>query len=312
MSWTEIVRIPADVEQPDKIVWGFTARQVAILAVIGTAVYLGYTAFGERIPLTAFAAIALPVTVVGVLLAVGTHDGISLDRFLLAALRHHRSPKHLVAEPGDVPPPPTWVAANPGPLPAPLKLPAREVAGDGLVDLGPDGVVAIAEVSTVSFALRTPDEQDGLVAAFGRWLNSLSGPVQILVRAERVDLTTTIATLQERVPQLPHPALAHAAHEHAAFLTELATRHELLRRQVLLVIREPSTGAGAKTAAAARAYRRLDEAARLLGACGLTVRLLDGPAVTALLASCFDPTAPPLPADELARPDEAISVRGRR
>ncbi|WP_055483816.1 PrgI family protein [Sphaerimonospora mesophila] len=311
MSWTDVVRIPADVEQPDKIVWGFTARQAAILAVTGAILYLGYSYLGERIPLTVFAVIALPVTVLGILLAVGTHDGVSLDRFLLAALRHTRSPKYLVSALDNVPPP-AWVAADPGPLPAPLKLPMRSVAGDGLVDLGSEGVVAVAEVSTVSFALRTPEEQDALVAAFGRWLNSLSGPVQILVRAERVDLTTTIATLKASAPQLPHPALAYAAREHAAFLTELATCHELLRRQVLLVIREPRVSASGSAAAKARAYRRLDEAARLLGACGLTVRLLDGAAVTALLTSCFDPMAPPLPTDELALPNEVISRGGRR
>ena len=182
MSWAEVVRIPADVEQPDKIVWGFTARQVVILGVTGSILYLGYMTFGERIPLTVCAGLALPITVLGILLAVGTHDGISLDRFALAAIRHQRFPKHLVAA-ADVPAAPTWMAVRSGPLPALLKLPARGVIGDGLVDLGPDGVAAVAEVSTVSFALRTPDEQDALVAVFGRWLNSLSGPVQILVRA---------------------------------------------------------------------------------------------------------------------------------
>ncbi|GAA3120333.1 hypothetical protein GCM10010466_09060 [Planomonospora alba] len=312
MSWSEVVRIPADVEQPDKIVWGFTARQVVILAVTGGALYLAYVTFGEEIPPAALGALALPVAVLGILLAIGTHDGISLDRFALAALRHQRAPKHLVTAPEDVPAPPGWIAAKPGPLPAPLRLPARGVAGDGLLDLGPDGVAAIAEVSTVSFALRTPEEQDGLVAVFGRWLNSLSGPVQILVRAERVDLTETVTALHDSARQLPHPALASAAREHAAFLSELATRHELLRRQVLLVVREPAVGGNGRASAAARAYRRLDEAARLLGGCGITVRLLDAAAVTALLASCFDPTAPPLPADGPAADDAVIGRGGRR
>ncbi|MEU7691066.1 PrgI family protein [Microbispora hainanensis] len=312
MSWSEAVRIPTDVEQPDRIVWGFTARQVAILAVTAATLYLVYTTLGERLPLAVFAAITLLVAVLGILLGVATHDGVSLDRFLVAALRYHWSAKRLVSTPDVVAPPPAWIAASRGPVPAPLKLPARGVAEDGLIDLGPDGIVAIAEVSTVSFALRTPDEQDGLVAAFGRWLNSLSERVQILVRAERVDLATTIGALEERIPLLPHPALAHAAREHAMFLTNLATHHELLRRQVLLVIREPAVGANGTTAAAARAYRRLAEAARLLGACGLTVRPLDAAAVSALLASCFDPMAPPLPADLLAHPDEVISRGGRR
>jgi hypothetical protein len=40
----------------------------------------------------------------------------------------------------------------------------------------------------VAFGLRTPAEQNGLVAGFARWLHSLDGPAQILVRAQRVDL----------------------------------------------------------------------------------------------------------------------------
>ncbi|GLW98268.1 PrgI family protein [Microtetraspora sp. NBRC 16547] len=311
MSWVQPVRIPADVEQEDRIVGGFTARQVAILGGTGGLLYAAYLIVGDRVPLAVCAAVALPVGVLGVLLAIGWRDGVPLDRYLLAAICHQRSPKALVCTPTDISPAPSWVAARSGRRPAPLRLPARGVAGDGLIDLGPDGVAAVAEVSTVSFALRTADEQDALVAVFGRWLNSLSGPAQILVRAERVDLTETVATLVENARGLPHPALTAAAHEHAAFLSDISARHDLLRRQVLLVIREPSTGASGRDAAAARALRRLEEAARLLSACGLTVRLLDAAATSALLASCFDPTAPPLPDGEFAAPGEVIT-RGDR
>lgn len=267
-------------------------------------------AVGDHVPLVACAAVALPVAIAAILLAVGRHDGISLDRYVLAAIRHHRAPKHLVSSPEDIPMPPTWIAASSQRPPAPLKLPARGVAGDGLIDLGPDGIAAVAEVSTVSFALRTPDEQDALAAVFGRWLNSLSGPAQILVRAERVDLSETIASLQDNARQLPHPALASAALEHAAFLGELSTQHDLLRRQVLLIIREPAVEATTRDAAAARALRRLDEASRVLGSCGLTARLLDARAVAALLASCFDPSAPPLPDEDIALPGEVVTTGG--
>ncbi|MGP4102285.1 PrgI family protein [Nonomuraea sp. KM90] len=311
MSWLPAVRIPTDVEQPDKIIGSFTARQVAILAGTGTLLYAAYTVAADHLPPPVCAAVALPIALAAVLLAIGYRDGISLDRYLLAAIHYRRSPKHLVSSCEDIPMPPTWLAASSRRPPAPLKLPARGVAGDGLIDLGPDGVAAVAEISTVSFALRTPDEQDALVAVFGRWLNSLSGPAQILVRAERVDLSDTIATLQDNARRLPHPALASAALEHAAFLDDLSARHDLLRRQILLIIREPAVATNGRDAAAARALRRLDEASRVLGSCGLTARLLDARAVAALLASCFDPSAPPLP-DDLALPGEVITTGGLR
>ncbi|MEN3533550.1 PrgI family protein [Microbispora sp. ZYX-F-249] len=306
MSWVQPVRIPADVDQEDKIVAGFTARQVVILVGTGALLYAAYVLVGDRVPLVVCAAVALPVAVAGILLATARHDGLPLDRYLLAVVRHLRAPKRLVSAPQEVPPPPSWIGARPGPAPAPLRLPVQGMAGDGLLDLGPDGVAVIAEVSTVSFALRAPEEQDALVAVFGRWLNSLSGPVQILVRAERVNLADTITSLEHNARQLPHPALSAAALQHAGFLAGLAERHDLLRRQVLLVVREPAAGK-AREASAARALRRLEEASRLLSACGLTVRLLDEAAASRLLTACFDPAAPPLPAAQMAAPDQVIT-----
>ncbi|WP_327587000.1 PrgI family protein [Nonomuraea sp. NBC_00507] len=312
MSWIEPVRIPANVEQADKIIGSFTARQVAILGGAGALLYAGYLTFGEHLPLVAFAALALPIAVGGFLLAVGQHDGISLDRYLLAAMRYQRSPKSLISTAEGIPATPAWISARPGPVPTLLKLPAKGVLQDGMIDLGPDGVAAVAEVSTVSFALRTPEEQEALVAVFGRWLNALSGPAQILVRAERVHLSEAIIALEEHARLLPHPALGLAAREHAAFLTDLSVRHDLLRRQILLIIREPLMRPNGRNAAAARTLRRMVEAARLLSACGLTVRQLDAGDVNTLLSVCFDPSAPPLRREGLALPDETITRREAR
>ena len=109
-----------------------------------------------------------------------------------------------------------------------------------------------AAVSTVNLALRTPAEQDALTAAFGRWLNSVTGPVQILIRAGRADLSGAVAALEDTAPALPDPALEDAALDHAAFLTELAASRDLLTRQVLLVTREPRrTGPAAARSGAA-------------------------------------------------------------
>ena len=84
--------------------------------------------------------------------------------------------------------------------------------------------MAVAAASTVNFALRTPAEQHALTAAFGRWLNSLRGPVQILIRAQRVDLSAMAAALREAAPALPHPALEAAALDHAGFLGQPGRR----------------------------------------------------------------------------------------
>ncbi len=160
--------------------------------------------------------------------------------------------------------PKSWRKAA-GPAPAPLVLPAAGLDGAGVLNLREHGHAAIAACSTVNFALRTTGEQNALVASFGRFLNSLSGPTQILVRTRRMDLTGLVADLENAAGALPHPALEHAARDHAAFLADLSAHQQLLGRQVLLVAREPAA-ADAEQAGLRLSRRHADAGAALAGA----------------------------------------------
>jgi hypothetical protein len=165
-----------------------------------------------------------------------------------------------------------------------------------VADLGADGAAVLVACSTVSFALATPAEQEAMTGVLGRWLNSLTGPAQVVIRAERVDLGPAIERLEQAAPGLPHPALEEAALEHAAFLADVAACCDLLFRQVLVVLRETAPGAGRDTAAA-----------RALAAAGVTARVLDGAEAAALIAAACDPYNP-APA---GNPDTVIT-RGQR
>jgi hypothetical protein len=288
-------RIPADVERPDVIVARLTARQVAILAGAGLAVWAAFMVLHAALPTVPsayFIAPAAPVAAIAVALALGKRDGLSADRFVLAALRHARSPKRLVADGGEQSAPlpaflPKAVRAKEGPAPAAVPMPARGIDEAGVIDLGVQGHAALAACSTVNFALRTPGEQDALVAAFGRWLNGLTSPVQLLVRTHRLDLSEPVARLREAAPGLAHPALEQAAAEHADYLEQLAARRDVLHRQVLLAAREPRAAkprpASADASAAMRLHRRLDQAARALSGAQIAVRAFDESGLRRLL-----------------------------
>lgn len=238
-------RVPADVERPDRIVFGLTLRQVVILTVTALSLYAVWTVLATVVnPLYVIAG-SIPVVGTAFFLAVGRRDGISLDGWLLAAIRHRRAPHRLVPTDEPIHAAPAWVTTTGGrgdrlPLPAPLRLPAKGITADGLIDLGPDGTTALAGASTVAFGLRSPGEQNGLVAGFARWLNSLDAPTQILVRAQRVDLTHVADRIDDRAPALPHPALEEAARSHVGFLDDLANGRELLHRQVTAAVRRPA------------------------------------------------------------------------
>ncbi|MGR6319957.1 PrgI family protein [Micromonospora soli] len=292
------VRMPADVDAPDKVLYGLTFRQLAVLAVAALAFYGAWRALHALVPapILVGAAVVLGGLVFGV--AVGRRDGLSLDVWLLAAVRHSRAPRALSTT--DTTTVPDWVRAPASKvtLPAPLKLPADAIDDGGEIRLVGARAAMVAATS-VNLALRTPDEQAALVDTFGRWLNSLSTPTQIVVSAQPVDLQGAARTLAEAAEKLPHPALADAAADHARFLNDLATRRDPLRRQVLIVTR---TTVGERAA-----RRRAEDTVRALAGLGVTARALDGAAVTAALAAAADPYRPPRPGG-LAAPDAVITA----
>jgi hypothetical protein len=281
-------RVPADVERADRVAFGLTARQLVILTVTGLVLYAAWTALVRVVPPLVFAACCVPILGAAFFLAVGRRDGIGLDVWLLAAWRHRRAPRQLVPSEGPITPAPAWVTTTRGPgdrlpLPAPLRLPAKGITADGLIDLGPDGTTGLVAASTVAFGLRTPAEQNGLVAGFARWLHSLDGPAQVLVRAQRVDLAHVADRIIAQAPSLLDPALEDAAMAHAAFLDQVATHRELLHRHVTVAVRS--------TRSPGNTVHQAAETVRALSGCEVTARVLDPLAAATTLAGALNPSA---------------------
>ena len=161
---------------------------------------------------------------------------------------------------------------------------------------GSEGLVAIAALSTINLGLRTPTEQDALVAGFARYLHTITGSVQFLIRTVPLDLSGHLQTLREQARALPHPALVAAADAHRAHLAALTrppgeratttpgddgqdSGHGLLGRQTLLILREHH-----RPGAEQRLHRRLDDAVGFLAPLDVAVVALSAEQITTLLA----------------------------
>jgi hypothetical protein len=285
----ERVRLPADVELEDRLAFGLTARQLLLLFATALTAYGGYAVAVSLMPLPLAVAAAAPLALAGTLLALGRFEGLPADRLALAALRHVRAPRRRVLAPQGLP-------ARLRSLPmqrklAPLDLPVRSVVRSGLVELDGGSFCLLLRASGTGFALRGEEEQAALVEAFGRFLNALAEPIEIVVRSEPVELAPLLARLQEQTAVLPLPALAEAARAHVRFLAELAAREGVRRREILLVL---STRARDKHSAQLELTRRAGEAQELLRAAGVELRPLGGEQAAALLARALDPPGPPL------------------
>ncbi|MGC4804996.1 PrgI family protein [Micromonospora sp. DT233] len=296
-------RMPADIDAPDKVAYGLTWRQLAILAVAGTAFYAAWN--GLRAVVAPQAVIFAGVVFGGAVFAlvVGRRDGLPMDLWLLHAVRHSHSPKALSSCGDHAASVPEWVQSPKGrlPLPAPLRLPADAIDDDGEIAVGGDRA-AIVAATTINLTLRTATEQAALIDGFGRWLNSLSTPTQVVVSAQPVDLASHARTVADAARTQPHPALEAACADHAAFLADLAEHRDPLRRQVLVITRAAPGEQGSHTA-----RRQADDTVRALSGLGVTARTLDGPAATAALVAAADPYRTPRPGG-LAAPDTVITL----
>ena len=185
-----------------------------------------------------------------------------------------------------------------------------EAIEDGVLRLASGQQRAVLEVGSVNFGLKGEVDQEAIVASYAAFLNSLSYPIQILVRVLGIDIEAYVVDLERRLPHAGSDRLAELGRDHIAFLRRLAHRRTLLERRFYLVVPGPSQGrrrrrlwpfGSGRRAGASRdgrgdggealreINRRCEEITRDLGRAGLSVRRLDGPELAQLLYACWCP-----------------------
>ena len=288
------VPVNADLEIEDRILGPFTARQSAILATAAVTLWLIYAGLHKLVPPVVLLAAALIVGAALVAAITTKRDGLPLDRYLLAAIRHHRRGNRYITADVDEPVPAGFDR---------LQLPAAGLDDAGVLDLGPDGAAVLIECGTVNLSLRSGDEVRAALAGFGQALNALGGAFQFTVTAHRIDLTSRAEHVEAGAVGLAHPALEQRARAYASLLRGLSAERDLIARRVLLTLREP----GPAVHAAGGVLHRAQQAAALLTGCGIAARILSAAEASAALSSATD-TSRPQPASAQAPPGRAVRM----
>src|SRR4030065_2704496 len=68
---------------------------------------------------------------------------------------------------------------------------------DNLVILKNGNAVFVLQTTAVNFDLLSESEQDAMLFAFAALVNSLTFPIQILIRSKRADVTNYLSRLEE-------------------------------------------------------------------------------------------------------------------
>lgn len=107
---------------------------------------------------------------------------------------------------------------------------------DNLVLLRQGGVALVLQANAVNFDLLSEREQDAMIAAYSALLNSLSFPLQIVIRSRKLDISSYLTAIEQRAQRQPNPYLKEKIRTYKEFISGLVQKREILDKRFYLVI----------------------------------------------------------------------------
>jgi hypothetical protein len=107
---------------------------------------------------------------------------------------------------------------------------------DEIVVLEGGNACMIIEITSSNFALLSKREQDTRIFSYAALLNSLSFPIQILIRNKRMDISIYIKELDDVIKNTKNPQLRTYIQYYRAFVHEMVTVNTVLNKAFYIVI----------------------------------------------------------------------------
>jgi hypothetical protein len=115
---------------------------------------------------------------------------------------------------------------------------------DNIVILEGGAACIIIEITASNFALLSQREQDTRIFSYAAFLNSLSFPIQILIRNKRMDISSYLKNLDEIEKTIKIPQLKNHIKLYRAFVHEMITVNVVLNKSFYIIIPYSSLEAG--------------------------------------------------------------------
>lgn len=115
-------------------------------------------------------------------------------------------------------------------------LPIEDIV-ENLVILKDGSCSLVISVSAVNFDLLSEREQDAIIYAYGALLNSLTFPVQILIRSQRKDISSYLNLLdRQQIKKKDSPLVANLIGSYRKFVSEVVKKNNVLDKKFYAVI----------------------------------------------------------------------------
>lgn len=114
-------------------------------------------------------------------------------------------------------------------------LPISEIRNDTVI-LKHGGLRAVLEVEPLNFNLKSETEQLGIISGYESFLNTLTFPVQILVRSTKVNIDPYIDQVRNRADQQTNPLLKEQTQAYASFVERIVDVADIMQKRFLIVV----------------------------------------------------------------------------
>lgn len=105
-----------------------------------------------------------------------------------------------------------------------------------LIILKNSGVRLVLAATAVNFNLLSEVEQDAIIAAYSGLLNSLSFPVQIIIRSKRMDISFYLERLKEAEKEQTNRLLKKRIGSYRNYVEQLISKNDVLDKSFYIVI----------------------------------------------------------------------------
>ena len=107
---------------------------------------------------------------------------------------------------------------------------------DNIMIMKDNSARLVLKCSSINFLLKSQEEQDAIIISFQRFLNSLSFPIQILVRSKKLDIESYLNNLKDKALKQKNPLLQNQTYEYIEYLKKLIEVAQIMKKEFYIIV----------------------------------------------------------------------------
>ena len=114
-------------------------------------------------------------------------------------------------------------------------LPIAEIKSDALM-LKNGGIRAVLLVASMNFSLKSEEEQNAITVSYQQFLNTLTFPVQIVIRSTKLNVDAYIGDLEAKAEKQKNPLLKEQTLDYARFIERMIDVSDIMQKLFYVVV----------------------------------------------------------------------------